>query len=139
MLEPIQALIENALFWRDQRDGIAMFRSPDVFRIYHLPYPAGESVVVGLRLRLHLKPLLPFLLDGEQQFYLLALSQNTVVLLEGTRHHISEVELPETVPRSLAEALTDQSAERHLQVYVCMPMGTMRQVARGYHAWAGGG
>jgi hypothetical protein len=33
VLEPIRALVEDALFWRDQRDGLALFRSPDVFRI----------------------------------------------------------------------------------------------------------
>jgi hypothetical protein len=42
---------------------------------------------------------------------LLILSQNTIRLLEGARQHISEVELPEVVPRSLAQTLADKGAE----------------------------
>jgi hypothetical protein len=81
--------------------------------------------VVGRRF--HLKTLLPFLLGEEQRFYLLALSQNTIRLLEGTRHYISEVDLPEAVPRSLAETLADKGAERQLQVYAGMTMERGRQ------------
>jgi hypothetical protein len=50
-----------------------------------------------------MKPLLP-LLSGDGQFYILALSQNGVRLLQGTRYSVSEVEL-EDIPGDLAETL----------------------------------
>jgi hypothetical protein len=58
-----------------------MFSAPDVFRHYRLPFPFQEFVVVTERF--HVKPLLP-LLSGDGQFYLLALSQNGVRVLQGT-------------------------------------------------------
>lgn len=125
VLEPVQALVEDALFWQEQGDGLAIFRSQDMLRSYRLPYPVEESVIVGRRF--HLKPLLPFLLGDEQRFYLLALSQNNVRLFEGTRHRISEHALPEAVPRSLAEILAYKGAERQLQVYAGMSTGRGRQ------------
>ena len=58
-----------------------------------------------------MKPLFP-LLSGDGRFYVLALSQKSVRLLEGTRDSVSEVDL-EGVPESLAEALgTDQTVRQ---------------------------
>ena len=81
--------------------GLAVFLSPDTFHHYWLPFAVDELLHIGRRF--HLKPLLPMLApDGV--FYVLALSQNQVRLLEGTRHSVREVELP-GVPQSMAEAL----------------------------------
>lgn len=100
LLEPAQEL-DNEDFWRHQSDGIAVFLAPKVFRYYRLPLSFEELVVVTDRF--HLKPLLP-LFSGDGQFYLLALSQHAVRLLQGTRYNVSEVNL-QNVPQSLAEAL----------------------------------
>ena len=51
----------------------------------------------------HIKPLLP-LFTGDGHFYILALSQNEVRLLSGTRYSVSEVEIGQ-VGGSLAEAI----------------------------------
>ena len=101
LLEPAQALPGNVLFWRRQSDGLALFISADLFRCYCLPEAFAELIVVADRF--HVKPLLP-LLGGDNRFYLLALSQKEVRLLEGTGKNIREIEL-ESVPGSLAEAL----------------------------------
>ncbi|MDO8785970.1 MAG: hypothetical protein Q7J12_07100, partial [Syntrophales bacterium] len=86
-LEPVQGILGNALFWRRQRDGLAIFLTPDIFRFYCLPIDFEELVVLADRF--HIKPLLP-ILRGDERFYLLALSQNEVRLLEGSRHSVRE-------------------------------------------------
>ena len=101
LLEPAQALPGNVLFWRRQSDGLALFISADLFRCFCLPVAFDELIVVADHF--HVKPLLP-LLGGDNRFYILALSQNEVRLLEGTGKNIREIEL-ESVPGSLAEAL----------------------------------
>lgn len=101
ILEPAQALPGNVLFWRRQSDGLALFVSAGLFRCFCLPESFDELIVVADRF--HVRPLLP-LLGGDKRFYILALSQKEVRLLEGTGKNIREIEL-ESVPKNLAEAL----------------------------------
>lgn len=102
LLEPVDALLENEHFWQYAADGLVLFRSANVFRLYQLPIPVKDHVVVSDHF--YLKPLLP-LLTGNERYYILAFSQNDIRLLEGTHYSVSEVELPEEFPESLAEAL----------------------------------
>ena len=85
-----------------------------MFSYYRLPYSFKEQVVVSDHF--YLKPLLPFLANGGR-FYILAMSQNAIRLLEGTRFSIHELELPESVPANLAEALKDEEAENEVSFY----------------------
>jgi hypothetical protein len=101
LLAPAQALLQDEMFWRHQSDGLAIFLSPTEFHSYRLPLKFPEIRVVTDRF--HIKPLLPLIHSG-QRFFVLALSQNQVRLLDCTQHHVDEVEL-ENVPTSLAEAL----------------------------------
>ena len=66
------ALFEDEQFWLHPGNGLALFRSPDMFRTYWLPTSLKEQVVVTDHF--YLKPLLPFIVDDER-FYILALSQ----------------------------------------------------------------
>lgn len=116
LLESAQKL-DNNQFWQHQSDGLAIFISSNVFRYYCLPLNFEELVVVTDRF--HLKPLLP-LLTGDGIFYILALSQNQVRLLQGTRYSVSEVEL-ENVPQSIAEALKYDDPEKQFQFHTGTP------------------
>ena len=72
LLEPIQALLDDEQCWLYRSSGLAVFRSPELFRTYWLPYPFKEQVIVTGHF--YLKPLLPFMAtDG--RFSILALSQ----------------------------------------------------------------
>ena len=51
----------------------------------------------------HITPLLP-LYSGDTRFYILAISQNEIRLLEGNRHSIHELE-PKGLPKNLVDAL----------------------------------
>lgn len=110
-LEPLENLPTDNPFWREQSRGLAIFRSADFLQSYRLQLGFAELVNVGARF--HVKPLLP-LLSGDGRFYVLALSQNAIRLLEGTRQHISEVEL-DNMPTSLAEALKEEVVEKQVQ------------------------
>lgn len=125
LLEPAQRLLDDTTFWQHQSDGLAILSSSRAFRCYRLPLSFDELVVVTNRF--HIKPLLAlFACDG--QFYVLALSQNEVRLLQGTRYGVDEVDLPD-VPRSLAEALRYDDPERQLQFHTPTPVGAGGQAA----------
>ena len=114
LLNPLRALAGDYDFWQHQADGLALFRSADSMRYFRLPFAFQELAVVSDRF--HVKPLLS-LLAWDGRFYVLALSRNSVRLLECSRYAAREVELPASVPTSLAEAQAGPEPEApHLQM-----------------------
>jgi hypothetical protein len=105
--------LQGDLFHQHQSDGLAMFLSPEVFRYYLLPFVFKELVIVTDRF--HIRPLLP-LLSGDGRYYILALSQNKVRLLQGTHYSVNEVSLAD-VPKNLAETLRDDDSWKELQMH----------------------
>lgn len=112
LLAPVSALLDDAAFWRHQADGLAIFRARDVFRVYRLPLQLPEFVVVSHRF--HVNPLLPLLVN-DARFYVLALSQKTIRLLECSRDHVHEIELP-GVPQGMEKALPEGPAPLSNQI-----------------------
>lgn len=112
MLQPARDLLIDPAFWRRMSDGLAVFFTKDELHTYRLPLPFEELVVITNRF--HIKPLLPFF-TNDGHFYILALSQNEVRLLEGTRHTVDEIDL-ESIPSSLRQALQFEQYEKQLQV-----------------------
>ncbi len=127
LLEPAEGLVPDSLFWKYQSDGLALFLSPGSFLFFRLPLDFEELVVVNERF--HLKPLLP-LLTGDGHFYILALSQNEVRLLEGARHSVDSVELDD-MPSSLADVVQLDESGRQLQFHTSTgsPSGAGRRPA----------
>lgn len=117
LLEPVRRLKRDESFWRHVSDGLALFRSPRRFRSFRVPMALPELGVVNERF--HVTPLLP-LLTINGRFYVLALSQGSVRLLQGTRLTVDEVAL-EGVPRSLAEALRFDEDHKQLQFHTGAP------------------
>jgi len=128
LLEPARRLLTDSTFWRHQSDGLAVFAAVDLFRFYRLPLDLAELVVVGERC--HIKPLLPLFM-GDGHFFILALSQNQVRLLEGTRHSVDEIDL-EGVPTSLVEAL-GEGGEKQLQFHTRTGAPGAGERAAGFH------
>jgi hypothetical protein len=108
ILAPVQQLLPNRDFWQRQSHGLAFLMAPQTFRSYRVPLSLDELVVVSQRF--HIKPLLP-LLSGDGHFFVLALSQKAVRLLQATRFSINEIELP-GVPQGMAEALRYDDVEK---------------------------
>ncbi|MDQ6759357.1 MAG: hypothetical protein M3Z32_05745 [Acidobacteriota bacterium] len=80
--------------------GLAIFRSAEVLRAFRVPRELLESVSVSDHF--NLVPLLP-LLNADQTFYILALSQKHIRLLRCTGHSSEEVAFPASVPKTLWE------------------------------------
>jgi len=132
LLQPAQALVQNSLFWSHQSDGLAVFFSGEGARQYSLPFNFEELVVVADQF--HLKPVLP-LLSGDGRFYVLALSQNQVRLLQGTRYSVDELD-PNGIPQSLEEALRLDTPEKLVQWHTRMRGGTGKRAST-FHGHGG--
>lgn len=106
LMAPLQNWAREARDWSGDQKGIAIFRSPDLFEIFHTPLELPETVTVADHFAI--APLLP-LLNADQTFYLLALSQKHIRLLRCTANRSEEVPLPDTIPTTLWEdKQTDQ-------------------------------
>jgi hypothetical protein len=86
-----EQLLQNDSFWRQTSDGLAVFLSPEHSLYYRLPVKFDEFVDVDSRF--YIKPLLP-LFSGDGRFYILALSQNEVRLLQCSRFSAVQIDLP---------------------------------------------
>jgi hypothetical protein len=130
ILKPAHGLLQDPVFWQNQSDGLAVFFTPEEFHYYRLPLQFEELVVISDRF--HLKPLFSYF-TSDGRFYILALSQNQVRLLECTRHTVDEVGL-ENMPTSLAEAFKYQDFEKQLQFHTgtTLASGTHSGVFHGH-------
>lgn len=111
LLEPARSLLSDSMFWERQSAGLAAFLAPGLSRVYRLPMAVADMVMVSGHF--HVKPLLS-LLSGDEEFYVLGLSQKRVRLLHCTRDSVRELE-PEGVPESLSEALQYEPLEKQGQ------------------------
>lgn len=125
LLEPAAALVDHDVFWEHQLDGLALFAGPGVFRDFSVPLRFREFAAAGEAF--HLKPLLP-LLAHDARYFVLALSQKAVALLEGARDALVEVPLP-GLPQDLAAAIGLERfpPERSLQAHGHAPQAGRRE------------
>ncbi len=112
LLKPIGRFQERATYWQHPGEGLALFRSRDMFQSYLLPLGFQENVVVSDHF--YLKPLFP-LFTNDGQFYVLALSQNSLRLLKATHYSVQQVALPATISQSLADFLQYEERENETQ------------------------
>jgi hypothetical protein len=132
LLTPAWNLVGDSLFWSYQSDGLAIFVAPSELRKWRLPLRFEELVAVAGRF--HVKPLLP-LFTGDGRFEVLALSQNQVRLLLGTRHSVTEIPVEE-VPTALADIMRADLVQKHLQFRTAAASGPGKQ-AVAYHGHGG--
>jgi hypothetical protein len=111
LLAPATDLLDERPFWEHQSHGLALFLAPGFSRGYRLPVEFAERAVVAERF--HVKPLLQFLV-GDGHFYVLALSENEVRILEGTRFRVGHLDLA-GLPTDMANALRFEHYEKSLQ------------------------
>lgn len=134
-LEPLRKLHGDFEFWQHQNEGLALFRAEGFFQHFKLPYTVEERELLADRF--YLKPLF-HLLRGDGRFYILALSQKNVRLLEATRYSVEEVELPEDVPTSLEDVVGYEFEDKNLQYHTgTTASGATRSPV--YHGQGSGG
>jgi hypothetical protein len=133
LINPLSSAFSDEAFWQYQSDGLAIYCAPGMVQSYRLPLAFEELVVVSDRFLL--KPVLQ-LFTGNGAFYVLALSQNAVRLLRGTRYLIDEIPLPEDMPTSREEALEQDDEERQLQFRTNVPRNKGDAQAPAFHGHA---
>lgn len=115
LLAPAQQLVDDAMFWQYQSDGLALLLTREQMWKYRVPMTLPE--VVHVNRRFYLKPLFP-LLFGQQAFFVLALSQKNVQLFEGSQEAFEPVLL-----EGLSETLSDVApAEGEVQFHTRAPV-----------------
>jgi hypothetical protein len=112
LLAPIRRLLDVPEPMQ-RGDGLALFTARDFQHVYHLPIAFAEQVTLDTRFQV--TPLLPLLMT-QDAWAVLALSQQHVRLLRGTRNQLREIPLPD-VPHSLAEALRYDEFEKQHQLH----------------------
>src|SRR4051794_32253220 len=89
LLEPFQALVDDGVFWKEQRlDGLAVFSASGTFRVFKLPRTVPVRVIVADSF--HTKPLVRFLQSADR-FQVLGLGRHQATLYEGNRYGLDPV------------------------------------------------
>lgn len=113
ILKPFEELARNAQFWRNPGDGIAVFGSQDVFRVFRLQRTVPERAVLSESF--HLKPLRR-VLQATDRYQVLGLNRDRMRLFEGNQYVFDEIEPAPEVPRTIEEALGSELTPAHLTV-----------------------
>jgi hypothetical protein len=132
VLAPAARLVEARAFWRHQQEGLAVFVAPGFARVYSAPRAFPERVVVGDRF--HVLQLVP-VVEADDRFYVLALSQSDVRLVAATPTTAAEVDLGD-LPRSVGAALLEDTPDGQLQPHVVSIGGGERGMV--FHGHGGG-
>jgi len=122
LLEPLRSLADDDAAWQHRGPTLAAFAAPGFFQTFHSTGKLDPALFVDDHF--HVLPLLALLAD-EDRFFVLALSQNAVRLLEGDATALREVSLVE-LPRELDAALNAETPQRGEQI----PVGQDGSVGR---------
>jgi hypothetical protein len=115
-LRPAYDLAGDIPFWQNQSDGLAMFVSPLSFNFYLVPINFEELVIVTNRF--HIKPLMPAV-SGDIEFYILAITQKKVRLIQCSQYRAEEVDL-KNIPENIAESFRFDLIEKEFQFHTRM-------------------
>jgi hypothetical protein len=124
-IEKSRRLLQEMAFRRPVADGLALFLSPDHFLPYSLPLKFEELLVAANRF--HIKPLLP-LFSSDGRFYVLAISQKAVRMMQCTRFSAMEIDLPE-LAGGLSKVLNYDDTGKELQFHTGTADGGDRRSA----------
>lgn len=112
-LKPLSAYLDDSEFWQHQADGLALFHCQGLTEAFRLPINVPVRTVVSDSF--DVTPLLP-MVSIEGRFFILAVSENDVRLLDATRFSFYEVDV-EGMPKSMAEALFADDKEQQINYH----------------------
>lgn len=101
-LQPAYKLHEDSNFWHHQLEGLAVFIAQDHFSYHRVPLPLDELCTVSKSF--HLQQLVP-LFNGDGLYYILAVSQEKVRLIEATRFFANEIDTGDHLQQGIMEVL----------------------------------
>jgi hypothetical protein len=96
----LEKYLNNPLFWESQTEGLLLCAQPNAVQVFHLPIDTEEYVAVDNCY--HVAPVLA-LLNDEQSFYVLAVSQHSPKLFAGSMYGLCDMETD--MPSSLEASL----------------------------------
>jgi hypothetical protein len=112
-LEPFETLGNDKEFWNHTLDGLAVLGSTEFFKVIRIPITVQEFAVVADGF--HTKALRKYL-QSVDRYHVLSVSLHNILLFEGNRHSLVEVELHPDIPKTITEALGDELTEKHSTV-----------------------
>jgi hypothetical protein len=112
-----RTLLDQPELWQELSHGLAVFVSRDSLRAWPLPFACEEKCVIGEHV--YLLPLLSWG-TNDAPYFVLAVSQNAVRLLQGTRARLDEVALP-NLPTNLTDALNYDVRQGTVQMHSGTP------------------
>lgn len=112
LIAPIQELIHDGEFWRHQSNGLALFLTNGIVKMYSLPISFESFNHVANSL--YLVPLLP-LFTGDESFFLLWLQLEKVKLYKNTRYSSAEVYIENITPSRMEERVGYDFEQKSLQ------------------------
>lgn len=112
LLAPFHDLVADTAFWYTCPPGIAIFGGDEHFLVVGLHQPMQEIAVVNRHP--YLRPLLRQA-PATERYQALCLTRDSVRMYEGSAQGLLEVELPQAVPSSQADALGDELSPRDQQ------------------------
>jgi len=113
LLEPFEALAQDADFWNHTLDGLAVLGGGGLFRVFRLQRMVDELAVVADSF--HTKPLRRFL-QSVDHYQILGLSLHRIRLFQGNRDALDGIDPAPGVPRTITEALGSELTEPHQTV-----------------------
>lgn len=111
LLAPLRSLLDDPDFWQHTLDGLAVLRSPEMFRVIHLQRSVPELAIVAKSF--HVKPIIR-IMQSLDRYQVLALDRRSIKMYEGDRDVLDELELAAGVPRTIEDALGEQLTEPYL-------------------------
>jgi hypothetical protein len=128
-LKPVEALVADGEFWRNQSDGLAIFISGDWFKTFRLPLSFTPMYYVGTGF--YLVPLVDELIEASP-FYLLSLELENIRLFRASRRGMEEVSIEGQIPGQLQDRVGYDYEQKSLQARSQSP-GSGKS---GYHGHA---
>lgn len=112
MTAPVQQLIDDSSFWREQSDGLAIFLADGVSQVYTVPVYFKEYNNISNSF--YLKPLMP-LFVGDGSFFLLMLERSNINLYECTQHSFTEIKIDDCIPETKQDVVGYDYEQKNLQ------------------------
>lgn len=111
-VQPVNELVNDSEFWRQQSDGLAIFLSENLYQKYTVP--VNFEAFNYLSNDFYLKPLMP-LFNGDGLFYMLTLKMDEVKFYEGSMYSITEVKINDITPSKIEDRVGYDYEQKSLQ------------------------
>lgn len=118
ILKPASNLVDETKFWQNQSESLVVFLNGEDLRYYNLPFETKEKTVLSNKF--YTKPLIP-LFNEDNEYYILAISQNENRFFKGSKQFIEEIQL-KNVQKNVDEMKTEDDPGKELPVRISSPV-----------------